>query len=131
MKQLIKEGDKKRATFLVKEDDIVSFEGEVVHVVCATYTLAKEIEWATRQYVLEMRDDDEEGVGTFLSIDHRSPAFVGEEVSIESKVEEINGNELICSYTAFVKDRIVASGKTGQKILKREKLATIFSKPAK
>jgi predicted thioesterase len=107
---------------------VASFQGEVVHQVCSTFTLAREIEWATRQYVLAMRDSNEEGVGTFISIDHKNPAFVGEEVRIESKIDTITGNELICSYTAFVNDRVVATGKTGQKILTREKLDTIFSK---
>lgn len=118
-------------TFYVKAEDGASFHGEAVHPVCATFSLAREIEWATRQYVLEMRDEDEEGIGTSLTIDHVSPAFVGDAVRIESKVVSINGNELICSYTAFVNDRIIAEGITGQKILKREKLKSIFSKPVK
>ncbi len=131
MKNQFQVGDVKRKTFRVMDADEAAFEGTVVHSVCSTFSLAREIEWATRQYVLEMREEDEEGVGTFLSIEHVSPAFVGEEVLIESKVDAINGNELICSYTAFVKDRVVATGKTGQKILTRKKLATIFSKPVK
>lgn len=129
MKDIFKKGDTRKISFQVKETDVASFQGEVVHRVCSTFSLAREIEWATRQYVLAMRDIDEEGVGTAISIDHKRPAFVGEEVVIESKIDAINGNELICSYTALVNDRVVATGKTGQKILKREKLKTIFSKP--
>ena len=129
MKNIFKTGDEKMISFQVGEEDIASFHGQVVHSVCSTFSLAREIEWATRQFVLEMRDADEEGVGTFISVDHKRPAFVGEEVTIVSKIDTINGNELICSYTAFVKDRIVATGKTGQKIFKREKLATLLSKP--
>ena len=51
------------------------FSGKVVHPVCATFALARDIEWTTRQFVLQMRDDDEEGIGTMLTIDHRSPAL--------------------------------------------------------
>lgn len=131
MKQVFKIGDRKQKSFVVKAEDEASFQGEVVHPVCATFSLAREIEWATRQFVLEMREEDEEGIGTSLTIDHVSPAFVGDEVVIESKVDAINGNELICSYTAFVNERIVANGTTGQKILKREKLKRIFSKDGK
>lgn len=112
----------------MKDTDVATFLGKVVHPVCATYTLAREIEWATRQFVLEMREDDEEGIGTSLSIDHRGPAFIGEEIVITAWVEEINGHELICRYEAKVNDRLIAVGKTGQKILMREKIAQIFKK---
>jgi fluoroacetyl-CoA thioesterase len=126
LKDIFKPGDKKQTHYRVKESDVAAFHGKVVHRVCATFTLAREIEWATRQFVLEMRDDDEEGIGTSVSIDHRSPAFVGEEIVVTAWVDEINAHELICSYEAKVDDRIIALGKTGQKILKREKIAKLF-----
>ena len=129
MKDIFKPGDTKQTQYLVKETDVASFLGKVVHPVCATYTLAREIEWATRQFVLDMREDNEEGIGTSLSIDHRGPAFIGEEIVITALVEEINGHELICRYEAKVNDRLIAVGKTGQKILNREKIAQIFKKP--
>ena len=80
MKNIFKPGDKKQTRYRVQETDVASFLGEVVHPVCATYTLAMEIEWATRQFVLEMSEEDEDGIGTSLTIDHRSPAFVGDEI---------------------------------------------------
>jgi predicted thioesterase len=126
MKDLFKIGDKKQTRYTVIEADVASFQGNVVHPVCATFTLAREIEWATRQFVLDMRDADEEGVGTSLSIDHHGPAFVGEEIVFTARIHELNGHELICSYEAKVNGRLVATGKTGQKILKREKIARLF-----
>lgn len=128
MKNIFKQGDSKQTTYHVKEEDVASFQGKVVHSVCATFTLAREIEWATRQFVLEMRDDDEEGIGTSITIDHRGPAFVGEEIIFTAWVYSILGHELICSYEARVGDRLIAVGKTGQKILKREKIQRLFSK---
>ncbi len=128
MKNIFKPGDKKQTRYRVQETDVASFLGEVVHPVCATYTLAMEIEWATRQFVLEMSEEDEDGIGTSLTIDHRSPAFVGDEIVFTAWVEEINGHELICRYEAMVGDKVIATGKTGQKILKREKIAQIFKK---
>jgi fluoroacetyl-CoA thioesterase len=117
----------KEHRFIVKPGDVASFNDKVVHPVCATFALAREIEWTTRQFVLDMIDSDEEGVGTYLSIDHKSPAFVGEEITFTAKIAQMTGNELICSYEAKVKDRLIASGKTGQKILKLEKISAIFS----
>ncbi|MCS6973885.1 MAG: hypothetical protein NZM13_05320 [Cyclobacteriaceae bacterium] len=130
MKPNVKPGDVVEYRFTVQPDDVARFKGEVVHPVCSTFTLAREIEWTTRQFVLRLRDDDEEGVGTFLSIDHKGPAFVGEVVCIEARVESLIGNELICAYTATAGNRLVATGKTGQKVLKREKLKKLFGNTA-
>ncbi|HEY0652729.1 MAG TPA: hypothetical protein VGD65_06360 [Chryseosolibacter sp.] len=123
MKDLFKPGDTKLIKFVVAPEDVAAFHGHVVHEVCSTFTLAREAEWATRQFVLDMREPDEEGIGTFVNVNHRGPAFVGQEVVIVGKVEEINGHELICSFEARVGERLVAEGKTGQKIFKKEKLA--------
>ena len=128
MKSIFKKGDTKQTTYVVKENDVASFLGKVVHPVCSTFTLAREIEWSTRQFVLEMREDDEEGIGTSITIDHRSPAFIGEEIIFTASFDEVNGHELICTYEAKVNDRIIATGNTGQKILKRDKIAKIFGK---
>lgn len=112
--------------YIVKGDDVAAFEGKTVHNVCSTFTLAREIEWTTRQFVLEMIDTDEEGIGTHLSIDHKSPAFIGDEIVFKARIERLTGNELICSYKASVGERLIAAGTTGQKILKREKINLIF-----
>lgn len=126
MKDIFKLGDTKTYSHIVTEHDVAAFHGDVVHPVCSTFALARDVEWTTRQFVLEMRDDDEEGVGTFLSIEHKAPAFINETISIEAAVENINGHELICSYIARVGDRVIAVGKTGQKILKREKIKNLL-----
>jgi len=110
-------------------DDVAAFHNETVHEVCSTFSLARDIEWTTRQFVLEMREENEEGIGTFLSIDHKGPAFVNEEVVFEAWVDSIERNELICHYQARVGARLVAIGKTGQKILKNEKIARLLTKP--
>jgi predicted thioesterase len=128
MKAIFKPGDQKVFERVVLESDVAAFHGETVHPVCSTFALARDIEWSTRLFVLEMREADEEGIGTFLSVEHKSPAFVNEKLTIEATVETLVGHELICSYIARVDDRIIATGKTGQKILKREKIARLFQR---
>lgn len=127
MKTVFKEGDRKTLSFTVGPKDLAAFNERPVHPVCSTYTLAREIEWATRQYVLDMKEEHEDGIGTHLSIDHISPAFEGERIDIRSWIKEINGNELICGYEAKVSDRLIARGDTGQKILTKAKIEEIFS----
>ncbi len=120
----------KSLSYRVQPNDVAAFNGEVVHPVCSTFVLAREIEWTTRQFVLDLVDDDEEGIGTHVSIDHKSPAFVGEDIIFTARIETFGNGELTCSYEAHVGDRLIAVGKTGQKILKKEKIKKIFD-PAK
>jgi fluoroacetyl-CoA thioesterase len=128
MKSVFRIGDKKEYRKIVAAEDVAAFQGEIVHNVCSTFALARDVEWTTRQFVLEMKDDDEEGVGTFLTIQHRSPAFVGEQIEFFGTVDELNGHELICLFEAKVGNRLIATGKTGQKILKKEKIKSLFEK---
>ena len=121
-------GDSKVLPKTVKKEDVAAFNGKVVHEVCSTFSLARDIEWASRQFMLDMIENHEEGIGTFLSITHKNPAFVGEELIIYSKVESIRANELICNYEVKVGKKLIASGKTGQKILLKTKIDKIFSK---
>lgn len=108
------------------DSDCAIFNGELLHPVCATFALARDFEWSSRLFFLELREDDEEGVGTMLSIDHKSPAHVGEEVLFTATVERIEKNELICVIEARVGERVIATGKTGQKMLKKKRLAELF-----
>jgi len=126
MKDNVKVGDIRTYKHKVVQADVAAFHGEVVHAVCSTFALARDCEWTTRQFVLDLREEDEEGIGTLVSIEHKSPAFVGEDVTFTARVEQWNGNELICTFEARVDDRLIAVGKTGQKILKREKIRKIF-----
>jgi predicted thioesterase len=127
MKHIFRPGDIKKYKSIVKLQDLASFHGIIVHEVCSTFALARDVEWTTRLFVLDMIDDDEEGVGTFLQIQHQGPAFVGEEITFTGKYENLTGSELICSFEARVGDRAIATGKTGQKILKLEKIKSIFN----
>ena len=126
MKHIFKAGDTKEYRSVVKPQDVASFHGQTVHEVCSTFAIAREVEWTTRQFTLDMKDENEEGIGTFLQIRHEGPAFVGEEILFRGTYEGMKENELICSFEARVGDRMVARGKTGQKILTLEKIRSIF-----
>jgi len=127
MKNLFKPGDKKSYLHKVSKKDIASFDSGTVHEVYSTFALCRDAEWTGRLFVLELKEEDEEGIGTMVSIKHRSPAFINDEVLFEATIDSLEGNELICSFTAQVEGRIIATGKTGQKILKREKIERIFT----
>ena len=102
MKLIFKPGDKKTYQKTVAETDVAAFHGEVLHAVCSTFSLARDFEWASRLFFIDMKDEDEEGVGTFLSIDHKSPAFVGEEIIFTATVVKMEKSELTCMIEARV-----------------------------
>ena len=126
MIQLFNIGDQKVWEKVVEPQDVAAFAGEQVHPVCSTFALGREMEWASRLFVLEMREEDEEGIGTLLEIQHISPALIGDRLVFTATVEGLQGNELICTLEVSTGKRLVAKGRTGQKVLKRSKLQKIF-----
>ncbi|MGW8124021.1 thioesterase family protein [Roseivirga echinicomitans] len=113
--------------YKVKATDSASFEAGEVHQVMSTFALAREMEWASRLFALELKEEGEEGIGTMLEIAHVSPALFNTELSFEAKLVSIQKNELICEIRVSDENRLVATGRTGQKILKKDKLNQIFT----
>ncbi len=128
MKNIPNKGDTRIYKRTIIEEDQAIFNGEVVHGVCSTFALARDMEWSSRLFFIEMKEEDEEGVGIHLSIDHKSPAFVGEELTLTARVTSLIGNELYCDIEVKVKDRLIATGKTGQRMMKKEKLKMLFTR---
>jgi predicted thioesterase len=127
MKYCFKTGDKKTFIHVVGKADTAAFESGQVHAVYSTFALARDAEWSGRLFVLEMKEEDEEGIGTGITVKHSSPALIGQEVIFTAIVEEINNNEVVTTYTAQVGDRTIAEGRQWQKVLKKQKLEAIFS----
>jgi len=127
MKNIFHKGDTKTFIHKVTPADTATFESGTVHELYSTFALGRDAEWCTRLFVLEMKDDDEEGIGTFVNIQHIAPAFIGNDITFIGTYEELSGNHLICSFKAKNGDRIIAKGSTGQKILKKEKLRSLFN----
>ena len=126
MHERFQPGDQKIYQRTVQPTDVAAFESGLVHPVYATFALARDLEWSTRLFVLEMKEEDEEGIGTRLSVVHHSPAGVGEALQFTATVKAWEGNELICQVEVHCGQRLVATGETGQKILKRAKLEKLF-----
>ena len=119
-------GSQKYFSKLVEKADCASFNDGLVHPVYATFALGRDAEWACRLFVLEMKEDQEEGIGTFLNISHKSPALLGSIVEFTATVKSIQKNEIICTFIAKVGDRIIAEGEQGQKIIEKQKLDKLF-----
>ncbi len=127
MKNIFNNGDIKTYSKMVELVDTATFDSGQVHPVYATFALGRDTEWVCRLFVIEMKEHDEEGIGTFLHVNHHSPALIGNTVNFNATFERLDGNHVICSFEAKVGERLIASGQTGQKILKKEKLERLFS----
>ncbi|HVI45669.1 MAG TPA: hypothetical protein VM802_12400 [Chitinophaga sp.] len=119
-------GDTRQFTRQVRSEDCAAFDSGQVHPVYATFALARDAEWCCRLFVLEMKEEDEEGIGTTLTVHHHAPAIVGSEVVFTATIATLKGHEIICNYEARCGARLIASGTQGQKILKKEKLEKLF-----
>lgn len=127
MQNPFKPGDVKVYHKRVTKTDFAQFESGLVHPVCSTFSLAQAMEWASRLFVLEMKDPDEEGIGTMLHIDHVGPALEGDHLQIEATFQELKSNALTCSILVKAGDKTIATGQTGQKILKSEKIQRLLT----
>ena len=119
MKALFKQGDLKTHSMMVKIEDVAEFNGTEIHPVCATFTLAREIEYASRLFVIDMLEEGEEGIGTFLEIKHISPALVGEQLDLKASWEMQKGEDIFCEVEVKCGARIVSKAKTQQKIVNK------------
>ncbi|MCF6361146.1 MAG: hypothetical protein L3J29_10350 [Cyclobacteriaceae bacterium] len=127
MKNRLTIGDTKVYTHSVIEEDLAAFDAGTVHAVCSTFALAKHIEWSSRLFIIDIKEKDEEGIGTMIKIDHKSPAFANQKLLFKATIISINNNELVCDVLVSSKGRIIAKAKTGQKLLKKDRIKEIFS----
>jgi fluoroacetyl-CoA thioesterase len=125
MKQLFRYGDTKEFYRTVGKKDAASFNGVQVHPYYSTYALARDAEWTSRLFVLDMKEAEEEGIGTFVDIKHKSPAPIGSEVRFIATLKSVIYGEVVCTVTAKVGMRLIATIETGQKILTEDELESL------
>ncbi|MBC6606691.1 hypothetical protein H8B13_07660 [Hymenobacter sp. BT188] len=127
MKIPFQPGDVKTYSLIVTASDFATMEGHTVHEVLSTFALGRGMEWVGRLFVLEMLEAGEEGIGTMLHVEHHAPAFAGETVEFRATFAALENRELTCAVEVRVGERLVATGRTGQRIVRSEKLAARFA----
>ena len=84
MKLIFEKGDTKTYELIVSKDNISTFDSGNVHKVLSTFSIVKYAEWVCRLFAIDMKEEDEEGIGTYLEIFHKSPALLGDLVIFSS-----------------------------------------------
>ena len=127
MKNPFSIGDTQTFSHVVSNQDTAAFESGAVHPVYSTFALAREAEWSGRLFVLEMKEEDEEGIGTSISVVHHSPALLDSEVVFTARLTAVNHHEVVTTFEVHVGERLIASGEQRQKILKKTRLEQLFN----
>ena len=126
MRNPFKPGDTKSYQTKVSRSMLAEFDSGVVHEVYGTFALGKDAEWVCRLFVLDMLEEGEEGIGSMLTVEHLYPAPLGSTVEFTATLEEIKGNEVICTYEATANGKTIARGRQVQKIIQKDRFKKLL-----
>jgi len=127
MKPSMKVGNTATISFTVSEQLQPVFEGKIIHPVCSTWDLAHQFELASRYVLVPHLEEGEEGIGSRVSINHKSPANLGSSVEVTATVTETSKNKVVCEIVATTMSRIVATGDQIQRVFPKEKIDQIIA----
>jgi predicted thioesterase len=105
--------------FEVEDDDRLG----ALHPVYATYWLAKHLELVSRKIILPYLEDDEEGIGYRVEVDHLASALPGMRVEVTGVFDQQTGNRVhvTCQAVSELGD-VIGRGSTVQVILAKTRL---------
>ncbi len=128
MKPSLTVGTTAEVTAEVTEDMCPAFDGVIVHRVYSTWSMAHHMELAARKVLAPHLDDDEEGIGSSLSIEHVAPTPVGHSVRVVAVATEVGDTAVVCDLTAYDGDRLVGRGRQVQRVLPRRTLEALIER---
>ncbi len=126
MKPSLQIGSHATLTIEVTEAMCPAFDGVVVHHVCSTWDMAHHMEVAARMVLAPHLNDDQEGIGSHIHIDHLAPAPVGSTITVRAQAVELDSSTLVCALEARDGRTILATGQQTQRILPRTTLNDIM-----
>ncbi len=125
MKPGFSPGIVRELSVVVTEDMCPAFDGVVVHRVYSTWSAAHHFEIAARKVLVDFLEAQEEGIGSYLSIDHVAPCSVGRTVRVRAELVEVTADHhprVICEVAAYDGQRLLAKGKQVQVVMNKEHL---------
>ena len=133
MKPSLQIGDRAEILIEVTEDMCPAFDGVVVHRVYSTWSMAHHMELAARKVLKDHLNDDEEGIGSHLSVDHLAPVPLGHQVRVTAHVVDIDRTTVVCDTIAYHirsdgSEKIVGTGKQVQRILPKRMLVKLIER---
>src|ERR1700759_548819 len=108
MKSTLKVGLASTKRITVDEGRCIGFMGKE-GMVYATPRMVSDVEYACRDLLLEHLDEDEDSVGTHVSIDHLAAPPLGLEVTIDVRIVHIEKRGVTCEFS--VRDPVEECGR--------------------
>ena len=127
MKDSFEPGIVREIEVVVTQDMCPAFDGVVVHRVYSTWSMVHHMELAARKVLVDYLEEDEEGIGARIAVDHCSPALVGTRVLVRAELTEFQRNRVVCKVTARQGDRLIGEGEQIQVVMKKDKLRTLLA----
>ena len=128
MKAELRPGVRAEVIEVVTADMCPAFDGVVVHQVYSTWALAHHMELAARKVLTPHLEENEEGIGTHLSIDHLSPTPVGKTVRILATCVEVDDERVTCELEAWQGDRLIGRGRQVQRVMPKNVLHSLIER---
>jgi len=123
MREGLLPGAQAQVTIVVTPEMVAEFEElGVVHPVYSTWSMVRHMELACRKLILPYLEPDEEAVGYSVSVTHLSPTPVGMRVTVTARLEQTDGNRIICAVEAHNERTRIGEGTHVQVVLPRARL---------
>ena len=122
MKPGFQPGIRREITITVTEEMCPAFDGVVVHRCYSTWSVAHHFELAARKVLADYLEEDEEGIGAHVSVDHLAPCPVGRTVRVRATLVEVNGRRVVCEVEAYDGSRLLARGRQVQVVMNKQRL---------
>lgn len=112
----------------VTPDMFAQFGGDLVHPAYSTVSMVYHMEWASRLIILPYLEDDEEGMGSAVSVQHLAPCRLGDQLTIKAILKHVEGNVIMTSTEVTCQNELVGSGEVKQVILPKTKINHLLTK---
>jgi predicted thioesterase len=120
-------GAKHSIQITVTQDMFAQFEGKLVHPVYSTATMVYHMEWVSRQMILGVLAEEEEGMGAEVKVKHMAPAIEGSILTLEATVISFKKNFIITRVLVRSQEKVVGEGEVTQVILPKSKIEQMIS----
>ncbi|MFQ5493913.1 MAG: thioesterase family protein [Phycisphaerae bacterium] len=122
MKPGFEPGIVREISVVVTEEMCPAFDGVIVHRVYSTWSVAHHFELAARKVLVGFLEEDEEGIGSHVSVDHLAPCGIGSAVRVRATLTEVRHGRVVCEVAAYEGQRLLARGRQIQVVMKKTEL---------
>lgn len=124
MKESMKIGNTTMITAEVTEEMFAQFEGEVIHPAYSTVSMVYHMEWASRKLLTPHLEEDEEGMGSAVTVNHIAPSGLGTKLEVTATVSDVTDREVITEVYLKNEYGIIGKGEVKQAILPKKVIET-------